>query len=98
MQILDFLSQDTSIPGTSITMTILPGRAQPDITSGSGCPGNFKCPDSGLPVFFLPGLIRVLEMEKSLLFSAILKFTFCQLFLMTSQQQSMVSWDDDSMC
>ena len=33
-----------------------PGRAQPDITSGSGCPGIFKCPDSGLPVFFLPGL------------------------------------------
>ena len=31
-------------------------RAQPDITSGSGCQGNFKCPDSGLPVFFLPGL------------------------------------------
>ena len=31
-------------------------RAQPDVTSGSSCPGNFKCPDSGLPVFFLPGL------------------------------------------
>ena len=31
-------------------------RAQPDITSGSGCPGIFKCPDYGLPVFFLPGL------------------------------------------
>ena len=32
------------------------GRAQPDVTSGSGCPGILKCPDSGLPFFFLPGL------------------------------------------
>ena len=31
-------------------------RAQPDITSGSGCPGIFKCPDSRLPVFFPSGL------------------------------------------
>ena len=37
-------------------MTTIFTRAQPVITSGSGCPGNFKCPDSGLPVFFLPGL------------------------------------------
>ena len=35
---------------------IFKSRAQPDVTSGSGCPGIFKCPDSGLPVFFLPGL------------------------------------------
>ena len=26
------------------------------LTSGSGCPGIFKCPDSGISVFFLPGL------------------------------------------
>ena len=42
-------------------------RAQPDITSGSGCPGIFKCPDSGLPVFFLPGLrtFSTLKFKKS---------------------------------
>ena len=27
-------------------------RAQPDITSGFGCPGIFNCPDCGLPVIF----------------------------------------------
>ena len=69
-------------------------RAQPDVTSGSSCPGNFKCPDSGLPFFFLTRLRTYQGFrngEKPLiLFSAILKFTFCQ--LMTSQQQSMVSY------
>ena len=32
------------------------GRAQPDITSGPEVRQILKCPDSGLPVFFLPGL------------------------------------------
>ena len=31
-------------------------RAQPDITSGLEVRQILKCPDSGLPVFFLPGL------------------------------------------
>ena len=46
-------------------------RAQPDITSGSGCPGIFKCPDSGLPVFFFPGLrtFNTLKFKKSPRFS-----------------------------
>ena len=37
-------------------MTTIFTRAQPVITSGSGCPGNFKCPDSGLPFFLITGL------------------------------------------
>ena len=34
----------------------LPGRALPGITSGPKVRQIFKCPDSGLPFFFLPGL------------------------------------------
>ena len=79
-------------------------RAQPDVTSGSGCPGNFKCPDSGLPVFFLTGLRTYQSFrngEKPLiLFSAILKFTFCQLFFddITTTKHGELPPAADSMC
>ena len=44
------------------------GRTQPDITSSSGCPGIFKCPDSGLPVFSFPdfGHLTLLSSRKAL--------------------------------
>ena len=41
----------------SMSLTDLPSdRPKMDITSGSGCPEIFKCPDSGLPFFSLPWL------------------------------------------
>ena len=40
-------------------------RAQPDIPSGPEVRQIFKCPDSGLPVFLLPGLRTLRNRKKS---------------------------------
>ena len=47
------------------------GRAQPDITSGSGCPGIFKCPDFRFFSFPDSGLLTLLKFKKSPRFSLV---------------------------
>ena len=52
-------------------------RAQPDIMSGPEGRQIFKCPDSGLPVFFLPGLRTLKSRNK------IKKNVFCSFFCLS---------------
>ena len=76
----------TVCPEGTINWGSIVGRAQPDITSGPEVRQFFKCPDSGLPVFFLPGLNTLktrkrIKKRKKKFQKFFFKIFFPQLFL-----------------